>query len=75
MLDRVDAKAVEVGVGDPILVTVDEVPQGWRGRRVLRAPVDREVQLLEIVKNPFTVFRRIVKILDPALRDETAGTL
>jgi hypothetical protein len=38
-------------------------------------PVDREVQLLEIEEIPFAVLRRIVKVRDPALGDETAGTL
>src|SRR5215471_11965153 len=75
MLDRVDAKAVEVGIGDPIFVTVDEAPQGLRGRRVFRAPVDREVQLLEIKEIPFTVLRGKVKIRDPASGDETARAL
>src|SRR5262245_5145672 len=66
VLDRVDAKAVEVGVRDPILVTVDQALQCWRGRRVFRAPVDGEVQFLEVEEIAFDVLGREIKIRYPS---------
>src|SRR5262249_23182968 len=75
VLDRVDAKAVEVGVGDPVLVTVDEVLESWRRCRVLRAPVDRARQLLEVIAIRFTLLRREFKSRDPGLGDEAARVL
>src|SRR5262247_4623752 len=50
VLHRVDAKSVDVGVGDPVFVTVDETAQCWRGRWVFCTPVHCQVQLLEIVE-------------------------
>src|SRR5215469_17354241 len=75
MLNRVDAKAVDVRVGDPILITMDEVLQRLGGSGVFRRPVNCQAQLFEINEVPFLELRIEIKISDPAFAVETAGGL
>src|SRR5215469_3927868 len=75
VLNRIDAKSVDVGVGDPVLVTVDKPPQRWRRRRVFSRPVDRQVQLLEIKKVPLPKLWVEIKVPYPAFAHETTGSL
>src|SRR5215472_18641870 len=75
VLNRVDAKSVDVGVGDPVLVTVDKPAQCWRRRRVFRRPVHRQVQLLEIKEVPFSKLWVEIKVAYPAFAHETTESL
>src|SRR5215472_2933772 len=75
VLNRIDAKSVDVGVGDPVLVTVDKPPQCWRRRWVFRRPVHRQVQLLEIKEVPFSKLWVEIKVPYPAFAHETTGSL
>src|SRR5262249_21447627 len=70
VLHRIDAKAVDVGVGDPVFVTVDETTQCWRGRWVSRTPVHGQVQLLEIVEVSFPEFGIEVEVSYSTLAKE-----
>src|SRR5262249_19504310 len=74
VLNRIDAKSVDVGVGDPVLVTVDKPPQCWRRRSVFRRPVHCQVQLLEIIEVPFSKLWVEIKVPYPAFAHETTGS-
>src|SRR5262249_24532318 len=48
VFDGINAKAIDIGIGDPIPVAVDEMSQGWRVGRVFARPVHFQIQLLQI---------------------------